>query len=90
MAIHVHIHIRVPFHVHVHFYVQFHVHVHVHFSCASLAGYARAHYQRQWVGPGWGVAGFAHAFSLRAYYEGVDCQTSMHGEGAGPEEVGHC
>ena len=28
MAIHVHIHIRVPFHVHVHFYVQFHVHVH--------------------------------------------------------------
>ena len=29
MAIHVHIHIRVPFHVHVHFYVQFHVHVHV-------------------------------------------------------------
>ena len=63
MAIHVHIHIRVPFHVHVHFYVQFHVHVHVHFSCASLACYAHAHYH----GVG-GVAGFAHAFSLRAYY----------------------
>ena len=51
MAIHVHIHIRVPFHVHVHFYVQFHVHVHV--SCASLA-VMRMRIFTQGLRVGWG------------------------------------